>query len=251
MKRIMRRFAINEISAVDKPAQEGARAVIMKRDENTGAAVAVHRQRNSGMDYSKVDRGALAMLALQGLAKALREREPHLSPEQAFSRVFADPANRIAAKAERDSSRARLIGGVPVARTSAQVLNDLGDDAIHALIDEIRRDNPVLDDAGIVRLIVQGIEAPSYAGDVAAARRAGDHAPDPYEDLTGRREMALDEPALKGGDSAMALLKAKAEELRKSNPSLSPEQAFAKVYSDPANRKLAQAERRKNRPVAA
>jgi hypothetical protein len=157
MKRIMRRFAIDEISAVDKPAQEGARAVIMKRDEKTGAAVAVHRQRNSGMDYSKTDRGALAMLALEGLAKALREREPHLSPEQAFSRVFADPANRIAAKAERESSRARLIAGAPVARTSAQVLNNLSDDTIHALIDEIRRDNPVLDDAGIVRLLVQNI----------------------------------------------------------------------------------------------
>jgi hypothetical protein len=126
----------------------------------------------------------------------------------------------------------------------------LSDDTIYALIDEIRRDNPVLDDAGIVRLLVQGIEAPSYAGDVAAARRAGDHAPDPYEDLTGRREMALDEPALKG-DSAIALLNAKAAEYRKAHPELSEEQAFAKVYSDPANRKLAQAERRKNRPVAA
>lgn len=37
-RRILRRFRITEISAVDNPAQEGARAVIMKRaDAPTGA----------------------------------------------------------------------------------------------------------------------------------------------------------------------------------------------------------------------
>jgi hypothetical protein len=174
-------------------------------------------------------RGALAMLALQGSATALRKAHPELSEAQAFARVYVDPANRIAANAEREASRARLIGGAPVARTSAEVLNDLSDDAIHALVDEIRRGNPFLDDAGIVRLLVQGVEAPGYRGDVAAARRAGNHAPGPYEDLTGRRLMSLDEPALKR-DSAMAELNAKAAELRKSNPRLTPEQAFAKVY---------------------
>lgn len=33
VKRIMREFKINEISAVDNPAQEGARAVLLKRDD--------------------------------------------------------------------------------------------------------------------------------------------------------------------------------------------------------------------------
>ena len=33
MKRIMRRFALKEISGVDRPAQQGARVVIMKRDD--------------------------------------------------------------------------------------------------------------------------------------------------------------------------------------------------------------------------
>jgi hypothetical protein len=40
MRRTMRRFSIEEISGVDKPAQQHARALIMKRDENIGAAVA-------------------------------------------------------------------------------------------------------------------------------------------------------------------------------------------------------------------
>jgi hypothetical protein len=43
----------------------------------------------------------------------------------------------------------------------------------------------------------------------------------------------------------------KAEELRKKQPELSPAQAFAKAYQDPANRELAKQERRENRPAAA
>ena len=51
-------------------------------------------------------------------------------------------------------------------------------------------------------------------------------------------------------DDPMVMLKAKAAELRKSNPALTESQAFAKVYSDPANKKLVAAERRMNRPNA-
>ena len=48
-------------------------------------------------------------------------------------------------------------------------------------------------------------------------------------------------------DNALDALKIKAAELRKSNPSLSELQAFAKVYGDPANRALAAAERSASR----
>jgi hypothetical protein len=44
-------------------------------------------------------------------------------------------------------------------------------------------------------------------------------------------------------DAAMGKLNAKADELRKVMPNLTREQAFAKVYGDPANRELATAER--------
>jgi hypothetical protein len=50
-------------------------------------------------------------------------------------------------------------------------------------------------------------------------------------------------------DEAMGALKAKANELREADPTLSAQQAFARVYADPANRKLAEAERRQNRPA--
>ena len=48
-------------------------------------------------------------------------------------------------------------------------------------------------------------------------------------------------------DNALDALKVKAAELRKANPSLSESQAFAKVYQDPANAKLAAAERSASR----
>lgn len=43
---IMRRFRIHEISAVDEPAQQGAKALLMKRRDSTSprlAAVAAHQ----------------------------------------------------------------------------------------------------------------------------------------------------------------------------------------------------------------
>jgi hypothetical protein len=42
---------------------------------------------------------------------------------------------------------------------------------------------------------------------------------------------------------AMGKLKELAAEIRRQNPFLTPEQAFARVYSDPANRELRRAER--------
>jgi hypothetical protein len=45
-------------------------------------------------------------------------------------------------------------------------------------------------------------------------------------------------------------LKGMAAELRKSQPELSESQAFLKVYADPANKELAAAERRENRPAS-
>ncbi|WP_407146257.1 hypothetical protein [Bradyrhizobium sp. ORS 86] len=53
------------------------------------------------------------------------------------------------------------------------------------------------------------------------------------------------------GNDAYAQLVAKAEELRKKDPNLTKEQAFAKVYQDPANADLAKRERGENRPHAA
>ena len=44
----------------------------------------------------------------------------------------------------------------------------------------------------------------------------------------------------------MAILEGKAEALRKVNPSLTREQAFSRVYTDPLNAEIAQIERAAN-----
>jgi hypothetical protein len=48
---------------------------------------------------------------------------------------------------------------------------------------------------------------------------------------------------------ALSEFNEKAAQLRKARPDLSPEQAFAKVFEDPANRRLAARERKQNSPL--
>jgi hypothetical protein len=58
---------------------------------------------------------------------------------------------------------------------------------------------------------------------------------------------------LLGHDSAVSAydqLVEKANNLRKFDPGLSFDQAFAKVFSNPVNKELAEQERRENRPVS-
>jgi hypothetical protein len=48
------------------------------------------------------------MASLEKLAAEMRERHPFLTPEQAFARVYSDPANHHLATAERAAARERL-----------------------------------------------------------------------------------------------------------------------------------------------
>ena len=198
----------------------------------------VSRLRESARSTEKmsnnIDQGALAMFVMESAAEELRKREPQLTPEQAFAKIYTDPAYRVAAKAERAASRARL-AGVPVARTAAHILNSLGDDAIHALVDEIRRDNPHVSDAELVRMIANSAEMRSHREEFRDSVRLAT--------LDGERVPSPADVSIEKCDSALAAIKAKAAELRKVRPGLTEEQAFAKVYSDPANRALAVAER--------
>jgi hypothetical protein len=114
------------------------------------------------------------------------------------------------------------IAGVPITRTAASVLNSLDDASIRALIAEIRAENPYLDSATIARLLNQRVTAANYRGTEAAARRAGDHATGPYENLTPKRPDDIQ-------GLALVVLEAKAAELRKAQPGLSEAQAFSKA----------------------
>ena len=65
--------------------------------------------------------------------------------------------------------------------------------------------------------------------------------------IPAARTATLHEPDLTKADTrhalAMAVLEGKAEALRKVNPSLTREQAFSRVYTDPSNAEIAQIER--------
>ena len=78
-KRIMREFRINEISAVDRPAQAHATAVIMKRDEG-----------DTAMDLSNVDLQALAHETCLLKAAQLRKADPKLTIEQAYAKIYCE-----------------------------------------------------------------------------------------------------------------------------------------------------------------
>lgn len=207
-----------------------------------------------GINVTNIDTGALAMLALEGAATALRKTNPKLSRQQAFSRVYTDPKYAVLAKAEREESLGR-IAGINVARTAARVLNSLSDDEIERLAAEIKAENPYVTDSELIRQIANSAEERErrgrYRQNVAAARRKGDHAPGPYEDLNpGRFDEVAEDDASTRNPPALDRLNKLAAELRERNPKLSRSQAFSKIYSDPANRSLVAAERHENRPAA-
>jgi hypothetical protein len=163
MRRVIEKLVIEEISAVDRPTQEHARAVIRKRDDtmevsNIDTQQLAHeacllkaaelrksnpkltpeqayaRVYESNIEIRKGDRyGAVlnfqkfspsvarttpitefgnsnstGLAALEKLAAELRERNPFLTVEQAFAKVYADPANRELASAERAAAYERM-----------------------------------------------------------------------------------------------------------------------------------------------
>ena len=92
-RRIIRKLKIGEISAVDRPAQTHARAVIMKRADERKEI--------------KMDTGTAALSLLHAKAAELRKREPNLTIEQCFTKVYCDPENADLAKLERAGNRPR------------------------------------------------------------------------------------------------------------------------------------------------
>ena len=104
-----------------------------------------------------VDTGALAMIALEGAAEALRKSNPSLTREQAFSRVYQDPAYRVAAEAERQAAHQRFTeqAASPYAGESMEKRMLVGKrDAAYAALqvkgEELRRADPLLTREGAV-----------------------------------------------------------------------------------------------------
>jgi hypothetical protein len=94
MARILHKFKITEISAVDRPAQQHAHAVIMKRDDTDGG---------DDIEYlakALVDDGIRSKLTKEDfeteIAKRAGDTFPDLSSAQAFTKfVTTDPAGKL------------------------------------------------------------------------------------------------------------------------------------------------------------
>ena len=88
-RRIMRAFRIDEISAVDRPAQAHARILLQKRDDTP---VALHKPKeHTEMSYENVDPVKLANFMIECAAGKLRDANPSLTFEQAYSKAYCDP----------------------------------------------------------------------------------------------------------------------------------------------------------------
>jgi hypothetical protein len=212
-----------DLSADEREAM--LRATFDEYEEYTGrdgledlAATRSSKAEKGIEQMGKVDVGELAQVVLEGAAVALRKREPNLTAEQAYSRVYQDPHYREAIKAERQASRAR-IAGVGIAQTEPEILNVLSDADIKRLIARERARFPFLDGAQLLARVEATQEMVAHRAALrqreAAARRDG------WTWLSA---------AVTKRDDAMNELRGKADELRKADPRLSPEAAFAKAF---------------------
>jgi hypothetical protein len=85
-------------SAPENVAVRKAHALVVKASHSfTSAEPSVDTKHGTGSAFD----------LLQAKANELRKRSPELTKEQAFSAVFADPANRELAVAEREENRPR------------------------------------------------------------------------------------------------------------------------------------------------
>jgi hypothetical protein len=119
--------------------------------------------------------------------------------------------------------------------------SDLTEHELTALIvEQAKIDRPVMSDA---QAFAKAFGSASPAGETlrrAVAIAKGAPAPQPASD---------DDDGIGDGADALAELERHAERLRAAQPSLSFQQAFARVYSDPQHAHLVRRERRQNNPV--
>ena len=190
---------------------------------------------------------------VSAVGKVARERWPELSEAQAFAKVYSDPTEgrvvRDAIRVAKELLAETMLGhGLPVqvvGGPAAQDVNDPADaEAARAELMRIGRkqyprltENQIFEaafsdprNAAIVARIYHR-PLPSSIYPMPRAWLAGDGSQHAKSDRSNSEATAYDD------------LMVKAEEYRNSHPELSISQAFAKVYSDPANREIAKRER--------
>lgn len=166
----------------------------------------------------------LAYERLVEKAETLRNDNPELSPEQAFAKVYADPANRELARYERKAAHA-LIEPLAVKKRRVDLPVAKGEPAYTALkkqADMLRLLEPRLTEA---QAFAKAYQDPANREIVkrerAESRAAAAGVPVETDDDSGDNERTE--------SPAMRVLNNLADAIRRKNPKLSQAQAFARA----------------------
>ena len=263
MPRLLRNLKITEVSSVDKAANPGARIVLYKRDAiapdtddtdddayTAALEYLLHTKQGSAV-LRRVfgSRGVTSIADLEALAqRVMRLRaNTRAEPRDSFQPwPDAKPNNQITAKGfpmnrtEHVRTVIKLLGGFDtfLKRAPRYGTEGLSEHEITAAAtDAAARELP--------NLTREQAFVQKYGADRKfwAAITISNNGVPPVE--WDDDEDEEDEDEEETGD-AVEEIAAKARELRRRDPTLTAEQAFAKAYSDPANRELAKRERRQN-----
>jgi hypothetical protein len=206
----MRQFRLTEVSAVDRPAQEHATAVIIKREDEEKETTMDTTGYDSVLDVIKSHKNGVITFAKQELeaggAPLLSEFEATQAVTEHFKIYHPGSPSQAFAKGIQRSA-----------------------------------DGPML---------LRWIQSCRDAGFVKAATG------DPYPELdaaprfTAQPRQVGGNEAIRDPKSALDQLNELAAEIRAKHPFMTPEQAFARVYTDRANADLVARERSENRPFS-
>jgi hypothetical protein len=244
MPKVLTKLRIDEISAVDRAAGEGTRVVLMKRDVPSF----YHRLFAGDVRVRKATyRGAQGHW-LRNIPDLSREEAKHFLLHDAHGRALLRDTgvdiDTLADHLVEASLRPTEKREVSNMQSFTKAIADLGEHGYTQLIQKFASNNRLSNETA-AQAFVRIFSEDSAQG--LAIRKAWllskgqSIAVEPRDDRDDTDD---------AGASALQKLEALGAELRKRNPTLTKEQAFAKAYSDPANAKLVRTERAQHRPRA-
>jgi hypothetical protein len=281
MPRRLTKLRVDEVSLVDKAANQHARIAFWKRDDVERAYRKIFGVSTPG--------DALRAALHKAAAKSALPKPKDLADDEADDVHEGDDGEEADDETEVAASKHLLqtIAGLLVQAGSApdqqsalfRLMHTARGAELFRRLNKLRKEktmpdsiDAVIQDYGVVRLAKSIAEGGSTGGmsehDFVAAvdafaKSKGSNFVAMYtaqddDGLAIRRATQILKgfgttgpmrEAVAGGDAYQAL-EMKASDLRKRDPTLTKEQAFAKAFSAPENRALAAAERAANRPVA-
>lgn len=247
-RNIMHKFKLLEISGVDRPAQEGAKVVIMKRDD-TGA---------DGADVIALP----AWSKLNELADAICIADPTLTKQAALDWLLHSKHGRALFRLHKNEE--------PTMSRTEQQLQSLAKDfgvvkIAKFIVSEGNGENGMaFSEAEFTKMVHTHAQADRRSGETPDQAFARCFGADTAEGVALRKAHAIiknfpatmvTKPVQVGGtgdisNDALAQLNKLAEEQRRRSPELTIEQAFARVYAAQENVDLVARERLQNRPRA-